>query len=51
MSILLAMSLIMLEKMQSVLLLYFYNGAHIYFISIIILSDAITLTPLAAPDC
>lgn len=36
--------------MQSVLLLYFYNGAYIYFINLTILPNLITLAPLAVPD-
>lgn len=50
MSILLAVSLILLEKIQSVLLLCFYNGAYIYFINLIILPDVIILAPLTVPD-
>lgn len=50
MPILLAVSLIMLKKIQLVLLLYFYDGAYIYCINLTILPDLITLAPLAVPD-
>lgn len=50
MPILLAVSLIMLKKIESVLLLYWYNGAYIYFINLTILPDLETLTPLAVLD-
>lgn len=50
MPVLLAVSLIMLKKIQSVLLLHLYNGAYIYFVKFTILPDLITLAPLAVPD-